>query len=140
MDCKRAKTLFVSYHDGDLPKEDLLALQKHLDECKQCFSEWEDYLKTMQEVSQMHKLEPSQDFVSRVKKTIGHRSRGRFFGQQESFSLRFAIISFVLIIFFLLAYLFISVGAEIHLINPEDSALNAGDKASKEGATQQDSP
>ena len=134
MDCKEAKTRFLDLHEGELGDEDLLAVETHLKDCAKCRSEWEDYGKTMEELSGMHRLAPAQDFVSRVKHTIGHRSRGRFFGQSETFNLGFAIVSFVLILLFLLAYLFISTGNEIRFIGHDKRSSsprsNAEDRAS----------
>ncbi len=126
MDCERARTLFLDYHDDDIGDGDRRDLEKHLDDCKACKVEWDDYLKTVGEVSGLLALTPSGDFTSRVKDTIGRRSRGRFFGEERPFSLWFAIISFLLILLVLLGYLFISAGTEIHIVpqKSEDSATS----------------
>jgi predicted anti-sigma-YlaC factor YlaD len=125
MDCEHAKELFIAYHDGDLSNRERLDLEKHLGECEACRNEWEAYLKTMKGISGLHRLKPSEDFVSRVKQTIGRRSRGRFFGESNQNGMRFAIISFVLILLVLLAYLFISAGSELELL-PMKSNGEAG--------------
>ena len=116
MDCEHAKELFIAYHDGDLSDSEKSTLEKHLRECDACRQEWEVYSKTMKEVSGMHRLTPSDDFVSRVKQTIGRRSRGRFFGESTHFGMGFAIVSFILILLVMLAYLFISSGKEVKLL------------------------
>ena len=121
MDCEKAKTLFIDYHDGDLKKDEAKALKAHLSSCDECMQEWQDYQKMMEEVSGLHSLAPSEDFVSKVKQTIDKRSKGRFFGTTSAPGLNFAIISFILILLFLAAYLFISSGSEVEVINTPKS-------------------
>ncbi|MCP4606784.1 MAG: zf-HC2 domain-containing protein [Proteobacteria bacterium] len=126
MECKRAKELFIGYHDGDLGERDQAALEKHLDDCDTCTTEWNGYLKTVGEISGLFRLAPPQDFASRVKQTIDRRSKGRFFGESGPFSIGFAVISFILILLFLLAYLFISQGTEFEIVLPEGNAASIG--------------
>ena len=116
MNCDTARKLFVNYEDGDLPSRKRQALENHLKVCDECQEEWKDYQKTLEGISGMHDLLPSPDFVSKVKQTIGKRSRGRFFGESQHQSVAFAVVSFVLILLFLLAYLFISHSIEIEVI------------------------
>ncbi len=137
MDCKQVKKRFINYHDGDLERGDRAALEKHLATCKTCQAEWDDYKKTMSEVSGLLHLGPSQDFVFRVKKTIDRRSNGRFFGEQSHHSLRFAIVSFILILFFLIAYVFISSNTEIQIVESDkDSGTSSRDTTEAGEATQ----
>ncbi|MCP4677515.1 MAG: hypothetical protein GY854_18775 [Deltaproteobacteria bacterium] len=133
MDCEQARMLFLGYHDDDIGDGDRRDLENHLKECEECKAEWDDYRRTVGEVSGLLSLAPSEDFTSRVKETIGRRSRGRFFGEQRPFSLWFAIISFILILLVMLGYLFISAGTEIHVVpqKPEDGATSP-DKAATE--------
>jgi anti-sigma factor RsiW len=135
MDCTKAKKIFVDYHDGVLSKRERFAMEEHLSKCDSCAAEWATYQKTMNEVSGLHYFIPEAGFTSRVKKTIGRRSRGRFFGADSSYSLRFAIISFVLILFFLLAYYYFSTGIVVKQIDPSgdrntqtEEALQAEDR------------
>ena len=121
MDCEKAKTLFIDYHDGDMGKGEAKALKAHLESCDECRQEWQDYQKMMEEVSGLHSLAPSEDFVSKVKQTIDKRSKGRFFGTTSASGINFAIISFILILLFLAAYLFISAGSEVEVINTPDN-------------------
>jgi hypothetical protein len=79
----------------------------------------------MNELSGLHYVVPEEGFTSRVKKTIDRRSRGRFFGSEPSHSLKFAIVSFILILFFLLAYYYFSIGIEVKEIRPD------GDRSSQ---------
>ena len=135
MDCTKAKELFADYQDGVLSKKGCSPLEEHLKTCDSCAGEWATYHKTMNEISGLHRVGPADGFTSRVKKTIDRRSRGRFFGSEPSHSLKFAIGSFVLILFFLLAYYYYSQGIEVKEIRPNDdqSAQNEKGNQSKNG-------
>ncbi len=135
MDCKQAKSVFINYYDGDLEQSERAAFEKHLGDCKVCQAEWDDYQKTMSEISGLHHLGPSEDFVFRVKKTIDRRSKGRFFGEQSHYSLRFAIVSFVLILFFMIAYIFVSSLIEIQIMDSEEDAGANSVDTSEAGVT-----
>lgn len=123
MDCKTAKKLFVSYKDGDLEGNPQKALEKHFKQCEACRKDWDEYQRTLQEITGMHDLQPPADFVSKVKQTIGKRSRGRFFGETKQPSMVFAVVSFILILLFLLAYLVISHTTEIQIEPAKEEAL-----------------
>lgn len=125
MKCDQAQAQFLAYHDGDLSREEEKTLQAHLDECQDCKSEWEDYCATLGDVSGMFEIAPPEDFAERVKHAIGRRSRGRFFGEDRSLSVSFAIVSFVLIVLFLLAYLFIAAEREITVFSPEENGVES---------------
>jgi anti-sigma factor RsiW len=142
MDCKIAKTLFVEYHDGELGAGKMAALEAHLADCKLCKNEWNDYKRTVNEISGMFNLAPPLDFTSRVKQTIGRRSRGRFFSQTTSFPLGFAIVSFVLILMFMLVYLFVAADKDMEITLPptSDQEASALDTDGKESPSQQGLP
>ncbi len=106
MDCKETREIFVDCQDDVLSKADRSAMEEHLRQCESCAREWATYQKTMNELSGLLYVTPEEGFTSRVKKTIGRRSRGRFFGSDQSYSLKFAVVSFILILFFLLAYFY----------------------------------
>lgn len=132
MKCDHAKDLFLSYHDGELTGDELTALEAHLSSCEACAAEWDAYRLTLGEVSGMFRVEPSEDFTQRVKQAIGKRSRGRFFGEQRNLSISFAIVSFLLILVVLLAYLLITSSKRIELLPPsEDHASDAEGGASR---------
>ncbi|MCP4198878.1 MAG: hypothetical protein GY762_17165 [Proteobacteria bacterium] len=133
MDCTKARELFVDFHDGVLSKRGCSELEEHLGTCDPCAGEWATYHKTMNELSGLHYVVPEQGFTSRVKKTIDRRSRGRFFGSEPSHSLRFAIISFILILFFLLAYYYFSTGIEVKEIRPDGDRSSQTDKEIQSG-------
>ncbi len=122
MKCEEAKALFLSAHDGDLGAIEKQAFDEHLASCEACQEEWKAYLLTLDEVSGMYPLAPPDEFTQRVKQVIGRRSKGRFFGDERPFSISFAIVSFVLIVLVLLAYLFISSGREIFLLFPDEKS------------------
>jgi len=119
MKCKVAKTLFFAYQDGDMKSSERRGFEKHLAKCGTCQREWDDYQRTLAEITGMHDLLPPADFVSKVKSTIGKRSKGRFFGESSHPSIVFAVVSFILILLFLLAYLVITHSTEIH-VEPAD--------------------
>ncbi|MDJ0764334.1 MAG: zf-HC2 domain-containing protein [Myxococcota bacterium] len=121
MECNQAKTHFIGLYDGDLDEDTRLAVEAHLSTCEHCRLEWREYQQMMAEVSGLRPMAPPENFVSRVKQTIEKRSRGRFFGPAAGFNLSFAIISFILILLFLMAYLFISSSRDVELISPETS-------------------
>jgi anti-sigma factor RsiW len=134
MNCDRARELFLEYHDGDLSDTDRQALEAHLETCEICRADWEAYQRTLGEVSGMFNVAPPADFAQRVKQTIGKRSRGRFFGHDRNLSINFAIVSFLLILLVILAYLFISSKQEIVLVEP---SLENGDTQADEKEQQQ---
>ncbi|MBW2277934.1 MAG: zf-HC2 domain-containing protein [Deltaproteobacteria bacterium] len=105
MDHDRAKELFTQYHEGDLSDEELAQLERHFDDCDECREEWETYRKTIDGVSGLLQMGAPDDFTHSVEQKIKKRSRGRFFGDQRSFSMQFAVVSFILILLFILAYL-----------------------------------
>ena len=116
MDCEQARALFTSCNDGDLSGKDLAAFNRHIDECSECSTEWSDFKRTVGEVSGLRLLLPQEDFSNQVVQRIRRRSKGRFFSEKSQNSVRFAVISFILILIFMLAYLFITYGKEIRLI------------------------
>ena len=118
MKCDHVTSLFLSVHDQDVSEEEKKAFEAHLESCETCRADWEAYKMTLNEVSGMYPLAPPDEFTLRVKQAIGRRSKGRFFGDERPYSLSFAIVSFVLIVLVLLAYLFISSGKEIFVVFP----------------------
>lgn len=116
MDHARARDLFFEYHDDELDDAVRAELEAHLDSCAECRREWEAYRATVDEISGLHALAPDDEFVRQIEQRIKRRSRGRFFSNQGQFSVRFAIVSFVLIMLFLLAYLFLSAGPEFEMV------------------------
>lgn len=127
MECKTATKKFVCYRDGDLPTAERLELEEHLAECAACQKEWTDYTRTVDGISGLKNIAISDDFTSKVKQTIVKRSKGRFFGDSGGLSIRFAIISFVLILVFLLAYLFITTGRDIELVDIDEGKSAPGE-------------
>lgn len=121
MDCTKAKELFVDYYDGVLEQGECDDLEAHLDGCTSCASDWTTYKKAMSEISGLHHVTPVIGFTSRVKKTIDRRSRGRFFGNEPSYSIKFAVVSFVLILFFLFAYFYIFTGVVVKEIEVRET-------------------
>lgn len=133
MKCEDVRGLFLAYHDGDLAHDERQALEAHLNECEACVAEWTAYSRTLDEVSGMFQLSAPKDFTERVKHTIGRRSKGRFFGDDRNFSISFAVVSFILILFFLLAYLFLYADRSITLVSPGNDSTSTvnGDNRDK---------
>jgi anti-sigma factor RsiW len=134
MKCEDAQALFVDYQDGDIRDADRAALEAHLASCDACAREWDEYARCVEEVSGMLRVPPPEGFTSRVKQTIGKRSRGRFFGGQPTFPIGFAVVSFVLILFFMLLYLVIVVGRGVDLVDRAEEAAPGGQEAAAPGS------
>jgi anti-sigma factor RsiW len=121
MDHDRAKEFFTRLHEGDLTDEERADLERHLDECEQCRSEWESYRLTVNEVSGLLQALPPEAFTHSVQQKIRKRSRGRFFGEQRPFSIWFAVVSFILILLFMLAYLVMTAATEIQILDESET-------------------
>jgi len=117
MDHDRARDLFTQYHEEDLSDAELAELEEHLAECDECREEWETYRKTIDGVSGLFELAAPEDFTRSVEQKIRKRSRGRFFGDQRPKSMQFAVVSFILILLFILAYLVMTAATEIIILD-----------------------
>ena len=117
MDHQEAKELFTSYHDGELSDTQRAVLENHLSTCDECNAEWQAFQKLMAEVSGLMNLSPPKDVVRSVERKIHRRSRGKFFGRSKSSNVQFALVSFILILLFMLAYLMLTAVNEIVLLD-----------------------
>lgn len=141
MDHERARSLFIEYHDDALAEEQRRDLEEHLRCCPDCRREWETYKQLVTGVSSLVRVKPSEDFVRKIEHKIGRRSGGRFFGVKNEFSLTFAVVSFVLIVFFLLAYLFIASGGAVRVIESiEEKDAGTGVTGGDAGLEEDESP
>lgn len=132
MDCKRAEALFVDFYDGTLKGADRSELERHLEQCPSCRRSWEIYQQTIREVSGLNVLSDPDEFVKNVQQKINHRSKGRFFNDQAPYTVRFAVVSFLLIFVFLIAYLILALSSDIQLVIREtDGGLAADASESK---------
>ena len=127
MECEQIKTLFLDYHDGVIDDADRAAVEAHLKDCDSCQAEWRAYRTTMNEISGLNLLQPDDGFEQRVKKTMSRRSKGRFFGANQSHSLKFAIVSFVLIVLIVCAYYYFTASTEIKLLDTPSDGPTAQD-------------
>lgn len=118
MNCEDARDQFLAYHDGDLSREEKAQLEAHFDGCGFCRADWDAYLRTLGEISGMFRVAPMDGFTQKVKRTIGKRSRGRFFPDDRKLGVSFAIVSFLLILLVMLAYLWMVSAKEVELIAP----------------------
>ncbi len=66
MTCDEARDTFSDLYDGILSGPPLVALSRHLDECRACQEEWKAFRQAMQAVSGLGVDEPPPDFASRV--------------------------------------------------------------------------
>jgi len=133
---KKAETLFSSYFDKDLTPEDNKWLEEHLNTCDNCQNNWDTYKQTMKEVSGLLKLAPPDDVVLKVESKINKRSSGKFFNRQKSPSIQFSIVSFILILFFILAYLVLVAVNEIVFLDT-NNVQNSLSQTKKETPVQQ---
>lgn len=116
MEHDKAKELFTSYHDGDLSADVSAQLEQHLEGCESCAVEWESFKRTVSEISGLLAFAPPADLTRSVETKIRKRSRGKFFGKQKNDSLQFALVSFILILLFILAYLMLTAVTEITIL------------------------
>jgi anti-sigma factor RsiW len=130
MDHDRAKELFTQYHEGDLGDEELAQLEQHLAECDECREEWETYRRTIDGLSGLYQMSAPEGFTHAVEQKIKKRSRGRFFGEQRPFSMQFAVVSFILILLFILAYLVMTAATEIIILDQSGESGESDDQAS----------
>ena len=66
MTCDEARDTFSDLYDGVLSGPPLVALSRHLDECRACQEEWKAFRQAMRAVSDLGVDEPPSDFASRV--------------------------------------------------------------------------
>ena len=131
MNCEQAKTLFLAYQDDELSPDDKDAFEAHLKQCPACTEELEAYVQTLNEVSGMFPMQAPKDFTLRVKQTIDKRSRGRFFGEERPLGVSFAVVSFVLILLFLMAYFYLFSAKEITVLAPATDPVPDTDTAAR---------
>ncbi len=128
MNHQEAKDLFTNYLDGDMADAERSALEAHLSTCTECKQEWQTFKKLMSEVSGLMNLSPPKDVVFAVERKIHRRSRGKFFGRQKGSSIQFGLISFILVLLFMLGYLLLTAVNEIVFIDSDnDSASSPSD-------------
>jgi anti-sigma factor RsiW len=104
MDHKSARACFMEYHDGDLAEGDRLALEEHLATCADCTAEWDAYRRAIEEVSGLQVISPSENFAREVALAIELRGKRRF-GGLSLVGIRVAVLSLILIMLLLMAYL-----------------------------------
>jgi len=83
VDHERATELFSAYWEEDLPTEQLSALEEHLRSCVVCRKEYQDFEKSLEATSGLHRLPAPPNFVESVKQQVRKRSRGRFFSPKK---------------------------------------------------------
>lgn len=111
--------LFTRYHDEDLSEEEQEAFEAHLDSCADCRDQWKSYQLTIGEISGLLQLSVPDDFSATVAHKIKKRSGGRFFNDRQGYSFNFAIVSFILILLFMLAYLVLTSESELTIIETD---------------------
>jgi anti-sigma factor RsiW len=105
MDHETARSLFINYQDGDLPEGERLALEKHLEGCRDCRAEWEAYQRTVGEISELRVVSVPDDFATRVSCAIEQRNRRRLIGNLSFLNFRVIVLFVVLIVLLMLVYL-----------------------------------
>ncbi|MBN2802894.1 MAG: zf-HC2 domain-containing protein [Deltaproteobacteria bacterium] len=122
---KKAESLFSDFFDNELNGEELIWLEKHLESCEPCKNDWDKYKQAMEEVSGLMHIMAPENVVDKVESRINKRSRGKFFNKQKYFTVRYSIVSFILVLFFVLAYLLMMAVNEIVLFDSNDDNRNA---------------
>jgi anti-sigma factor RsiW len=105
MDHEKARAGFTGYHDGELTEGDRRSLEEHLATCTDCAAEWNAYRRAVEEVSGLRTIEPSESFARQVALAIEMRGKRRTFGGLNLLGVRIAVLSLVLIMLLLMAYL-----------------------------------
>jgi predicted anti-sigma-YlaC factor YlaD len=83
MDHAQAHELFSAHFERELASDQASALEEHLKECASCRQELEEFERTMQALSSMHKMVAPTEFVDGVRTRIHKKSRGRFFSPKK---------------------------------------------------------
>lgn len=126
MEHQQARDMFTNYHDGDLSEDDKTLLEAHLNTCEECKGEWSAFERTMNEVSGLLHMAPPRDLAQNIESKIHRRSKGRFFGKQRNNNIQFALVSFILVLLFMLAYLMLTAVNDIIVLDeksrPSDSS------------------
>ena len=105
MDHESARAIFTEYHDGELAESDRRSLEGHLAACADCAAEWDAYRRAVEEVSGLRVIAPSESFARQVALAIELRGKRRTFGGLSLAGVRIAVLSLVLIMILLMAYL-----------------------------------
>lgn len=85
MNCGKVQNLLSCYIDRELPGVDMLAIQRHLDQCAECSREYQTLLQVKRLLSEMPVVAPSPTLEERlVQNVLGaspapSRSRSRWF-------------------------------------------------------------
>ncbi len=136
MDHKRVKELFTEYRDRELDEETRTSMGEHLAQCADCTAEWVEFDRTVEEISGLFQMKPPPDLAQSVETRIRRRSRGRFFAEQKTpAGMQFALVSFILVLLFLLAYLVLTATTEITILEgaaSDSEKSDAGEISSKE--------
>jgi TolA-binding protein len=70
MTCKDAREAFTDLYDGVLSGAALAALNRHLEECPACRTEWVAFQKAIQAVTDLGSAMPSPGFAARLRREI----------------------------------------------------------------------
>ncbi len=73
---------FSDYYDRSLPPAEMAAVAAHLEGCERCRLAYDEFRKTIDALSGLHKMSKPQKFDDVVADTIRRRSGGRFFGRK----------------------------------------------------------
>ncbi len=74
--------LFSEYYEGTLAPDDAKQLEARIADEPKLKAAYDDFIKTMDALSGMHKMSAPMDFDKKVEDTIHRRSGGRFFGKK----------------------------------------------------------
>ncbi len=81
-DLEALEAQFSDYIDGEMSAEDKAAFEAKLAASPEARAAFEEFKKTIEAVSGMHKMSAPQHFDHGVTETIHKRSAGRFFGRK----------------------------------------------------------
>ena len=112
MNHEQAAERFSAYWDEELGAEEAKALEEHLSTCVVCKRDYQEFERSVNAMSGLHRLVAPPEFQDGVKGKIRKRSRGRFFSPKrlaervpyELFSLLMLGLILAIYVFFTLAH------------------------------------
>ena len=135
MDLEQAQELFSAYREGELPPDQVRALEEKLARDETAREEYERFCRAMDSLALLKSVEPApEDFVEKLQRRMKRRSGGRLFGVNrwgQVSRVPYELISLVLILIILSLYLVALPVVEVH--HPSGPA--SGDEPSPPGDT-----
>lgn len=108
MDREQAQELFSAYREGELPADQLEALEGFLKDDEETREEYEQFCRTLESLSFLSPQTAPDDFVENLQKKMRRRSGGKLFGVNrwgQVTRVPYELFSLILILIILSVYL-----------------------------------